>query len=144
MLNHNPDNNSAATRHPQTDLWETLAIRACKLNNPTLQRFRLILGRRCALHPMYVTDIHVAEFLIGIMEKFGLFDIRKFLQDMNPTEAWKYGVVWGCTEDHNGGALTHYGKIICLCVSTIKLTRVSEFPGHRSPSRFNRRTTPTQ
>lgn len=121
------------------DVWDTLMIRACKINRPSLGRFRRIMARRCGLRLEHVEDRFVADYLLEIVERLGLKTLRNFVWEMNPTELWKCGAPRGCEVDANGVPHRHREKVITLAASILRLTAVKKLPGLRSPSRFERR-----
>lgn len=120
------------------DVWDSLMVRACKCNRPTLGRFRRIMARRCALRLEHVEDAYVARYFLQIVEEHKLTTLENFVWNLNPVEMWKYGAPKGCECDPNGVPYRHREKVITLAASILRLTPVAKLPGLRSPSRFAR------
>ncbi len=130
---------SANTEPAPLDIWESLMVRACKIKRPSLGRFRRILARRRAMEFLHIEDRYVADFLMEIVERYQLRDLRRFIWELNPTELWKCGAPEGCLCDPGQGVpIRHRERVIALCASIIRCTEVSKLPGLRSPSRFNK------
>lgn len=119
------------------DVWDSLMVRACKIQEPSMGRFRRVFARRCALKLEHVYDIHIAAYMLELVERYQLRGLVDMMWELHPSRS-----MWHCPPKDmitDEGEPTNWeSKMITICASIIGGTPVDKLPGLRSPSLFNR------
>ena len=93
---------------------ESLIIRACKSRN-SAKRLEKIYKK---FYYGHYDCSHMANILLGIVEKYDLIRISQLVNDLDPNKRWHYGL------DENS---KYYDHVCCVLVSVIRLSSVDQF-----------------
>lgn len=102
-----------------------LIIRACKSNNSGHRLKRIY---QSIWYSEY-NHRHMLDILSSIVEDYSLIRLSKLVQELKPSESWKYG----------GKESNSYEENACKClISIIRLTEVSKLPDYPVPRKFRK------
>ena len=108
------------------DVWENLMIRACKQQLKSDYRFKRIFGKRCGLDIKYVKTEYIIEFLVGIIERYNLCGLVKFLERVREHQSWNN--MTKRTDD----------PVLTAAISILAMTPVAYLPNYHSPLCFRK------
>lgn len=107
------------------DKVRALIIRVCKSNN-TERRLKRIYQ---SVWYGEFSHRHMLDILSSIVEEYNLIRLSKLVQELKPSESWKYG----------GKESNSYEENACKClISVIRLTEVSKLHGYPVPRKFRK------
>ena len=107
------------------DKIRALIIRACKSNNSERRLKRIY---QSVWYGEY-SHRHMLDILSSIVEDYSLIRLSKLVQELKPSESWKYG----------GKESNSYEENACKClISVIRLTEVSKLPDYPVPAKFRK------
>jgi hypothetical protein len=113
---------------PELSIFENLMIRAIKAGKDNF-RLKQIIGREVYMSAKNINDFDIAIKLYKICEKYRLEKVGiEFLMELHEENDWRYTTT----------TIPYFERIIQRCCSILRLTRVSDLPGYRTPIRHTR------
>ena len=107
------------------DKVRALVIRACKSNNSERRLKRIYQS----VWYGEFSHRHMLDILSSVVEDYSLIHLSKLVQELKPSESWKYG----------GKESNSYEENACKClISVIRLTEVSKLHGYPVPAKFRK------
>jgi len=103
--------------------YDALFVRAVKSNSPEFRVKRLY--ERFYYH--VYSAVHLVGILNRIVENHGLMSSVNWIDGLNPTNGWKYGI------DEN---TSYHERCIAVMSSYIRLSRIDSFDNYPLPAKF--------
>lgn len=103
---------------------DQLFIRACKSLNPDI-RLRSVYRRFYGNYEHH--DIHIANVLISLNEKYDIVSAKICMLELSPDNF----IMFGCTIDDD-----YYLIVKKMLTSKIRLSSIKKFPGMKTPLKF--------
>jgi hypothetical protein len=104
------------------DAYDSLLVRECKREQPSMRRLRRIVGMRADLPVSFIRDSDVAARLLELVEATGLMDLRGFAEEIG--HRWRHMEVGGAPLDMTGDAVR-------VAASRLQGAPVNVLPGYR-------------